>query len=106
MGGMFDVDTEEFDYISHGGAPLRARLYRPRGNGPFPAMVDGHGGAWIQGSFALNDSINRRIAAGGIVIMSVDYRLPPAETYPSSVADMNYAVRWLKMNAGRCATRP
>jgi acetyl esterase len=103
---MFEVDTEEFDYISYGATPLRARLYRPHGEGPFPAMVDAHGGAWIQGNFALNDAINRRVAAGGVVILSVDYRLPPAGTYPCSVADVNYAVRWLKMNARRCGTRP
>ncbi|HEX9464882.1 MAG TPA: alpha/beta hydrolase [Alphaproteobacteria bacterium] len=103
---MFDVDTEEFDYVSHAGTQLRARLYRPRGQGPFPAMVDLHGGAWIQGSFANNDPINRPIAAGGVVVLAVDYRLPPAGTYPSSVADVNYAIRWLKMNAERCGTRP
>ena len=103
---MFEVDTEEFDYLSRNGGPLRARLYRPRGQGPFPAMVDAHGGAWIQGSFVNNDAINRPIAAGGIVIMAIDYSLPPTETYPSSVADMNYAIRWLKMHAKRYDTRP
>jgi acetyl esterase len=103
---MFDVDTEEFDYISFAGKPLRARLYRPRGPGPFPAMVDLHGGAWIQGKFDSNDRINRSIAAGGVVVMAVDYRLPPDGTYPCSVADVNYAIRWLKMNSARCATRP
>jgi acetyl esterase/lipase len=103
---MFDVDTEEFDFLTHYGEPLRARIYRPRGKGPFPAMVDAHGGAWIQGSFVNNDSINRPVAAGGVVIMSIDYSLPPSGTYPSSVADMNYAIRWLKLNAARCDTRP
>src|SRR5215510_10882719 len=102
----FDVETEELDYITRYGVPLRARLYRPRGRGPFPAMVDAHGGAWIQGSFVNNDSINRPIAAGGIVIMAIDYSLPPSGTYPSSVADMNYAIRWLKMHAKRYDTRP
>jgi acetyl esterase len=106
MAAMFEVDTEELDYISRDGVPLRARLYRPRGRGPFSAMVDAHGGAWIQGSFVNNDPINRLIAAGGIVVMAIDYTLPPAGTYPSSVADMNYAIRWLKMHAHRCDTRP
>jgi acetyl esterase/lipase len=69
-------------------------------------MVDAHGGAWIQGSFVNNDPINRPIVAGGVVVMAVDYTLPPAGTYPSSVADMNYAIRWLKKNAQRYDTRP
>ena len=96
---MFEVDTEEFNYLTHKGVALGTRLYRPRGPGPFPAMVDAHGGAWIQGTYVNNDSINRRIAGGGIVVMAIDYTLPPEGTYPSSVADMNYAIRWLKRNA-------
>jgi acetyl esterase/lipase len=105
-GVKFEVDTEEFEFLRHGTRALRARLYRPKGAGPFPAMVDGHGGAWIQGSFANNDPINRPLAEGGIVVLSVDYRLPPEGTYPSSVADMNYAIRWLKLNAERIGSRP
>lgn len=103
---MLDVDTHDFDYVSYDGAALKARLYRPRGQGPFPAMVDSHGGAWIQGTLVNNDPINRRVAAGGVVVLAADYRLPPQGTYPASVADMNYAVRWLKKNAEQCATRP
>lgn len=103
---MFEVDTEDFEYVVHNGVSIGARIYLPRGEGPFPAMVDGHGGAWIQGTYLNNDSINRRIASGGIVIMAVDYSLPPEGTYPSSVADMNYAVRWLKQRADRYRTRP
>ncbi|HEY4439795.1 MAG TPA: alpha/beta hydrolase [Candidatus Elarobacter sp.] len=102
----FDVMTEEFEYGAPGGIALRARLYRPQGDGPFPAMVDLHGGAWIQGSFANNDSINRPIAAGGVVVLAADYRIPPQGTYPCSVADANYAVRWLKLNAERFGSRP
>jgi acetyl esterase len=103
---MHEIDTEEFDYLSQDGVTLRARLYRPHGAGPFPAMVDLHGGAWIQGNFSNNDAINRRVAMGGIVVLAVDYRMPPVGTYPSSVADTNYAIRWLKLNAERFATRP
>src|SRR5262252_10642075 len=102
---MFEVETEELEFLSRNGVPLRARIYRPRGRGPFPAMVDAHGGAWIQGSYVNNDPINLPIAQGGVVVMAIDYRLPPAGTYPASVADVNYAVRWLKMNAERFGTR-
>jgi acetyl esterase/lipase len=82
---MFEVETEELDFLSRNGVSLGARIYRPRGRGPFPAMVDAHGGAWIQ---------------------AIDYSLPPAGTYPSSVADVNYAIRWLKKHAQRYDTRP
>jgi acetyl esterase/lipase len=103
---MVEVETEELDFLSRNGVSLGARIYRPRGRGPFPAMVDAHGGAWIQGSFVNNDPINRPLAAGGVVVMAIDYSLPPAGTYPSSVADMNYAIRWLKKHAQRYDTKP
>lgn len=103
---MFEVDTEEFNYLTHNGVALGTRVYKPRGKGPFPAMVDAHGGAWIQGTYVNNDSINRRVASGGVVVMAIDYTLPPEGTYPSSVADMNYAIRWLKKNAARFDVDP
>lgn len=103
---MFRVTTEEFDHLRHGDLALRARVYRPDAEEPFPAFVDLHGGAWFKGSYANNDPINRALAARGIVVMAADYRVPPAGTYPASVADANHAVRWLKLHAGRFGTRP
>lgn len=83
------------------GAPLSAR-----GKGPFPAVVDAHGGTRIQGTYVNNDPIDRRVPGGGIVVMAIDYTLPPHGTYPCSVAGMNNAVRWLKKNAARYQSRP
>jgi acetyl esterase/lipase len=54
-------------------------IYR-RADGALPAMVDAHGGAWIREAVN-NDPINRPIAAGGIMVMAIDYSLPPAGTY-------------------------
>ena len=104
--GRHEVDVEDLEYLRVGGQALLARVFRPRGKGPFPAVVDGHGGAWIQGSRVNNDVINRTVAEGGVVVVSADYRIPPEASYPGSVADMNYAVRWLKANADRFGTRP
>jgi acetyl esterase len=42
----FEVETEDVEYLRHGDTPLLARIYRPRGRGPFPAVIDAHGGAW------------------------------------------------------------
>lgn len=89
---MYQVDTEEMDYLTHGSGPLRARIYRPRGDGPFPAFVDLHGGAWIKGSYANNDPINMALSRLGVLVMAADYRVPPAGAYPSSVTDVNYAI--------------
>src|SRR5215475_9990208 len=41
-----DFDVDDIEYLRHGDKPLLARVYRPRGEGPFPALVECHGGAW------------------------------------------------------------
>jgi acetyl esterase/lipase len=106
MGEPFEVDIEEVEYLQHGGRPFLARVFRPRGKGPFPAVVEAHGGAWCEGNRANNDSVNAAVAKGGIVVAALDFRNPPEATYPGSVADINYGVRWLKSQAERFSTRP
>ena len=40
------VHSEDLEYLRpEGGAPLLARYYRPEGTGPFPAVLEVHGGA-------------------------------------------------------------
>ena len=39
-------DVEDIEYLRHGDKPLLARVYKPKGEGPFPALVECHGGAW------------------------------------------------------------
>ena len=41
-----DLDIEDIEYLRHGDKPLLARLFKPRGTGPFPLVVEIHGGAW------------------------------------------------------------
>ena len=45
----YDIDVEDVEYLRHGDKPLLARLFKPKGAGPFPLMVDLHGGAWCNG---------------------------------------------------------
>src|SRR5215471_2588520 len=102
----FEVDVEDVEYLRHGDTPLLARIYRPRGEGPFPAVIDAHGGAWCNGDRTNNDTINAAVAKGGVVVAALDFRNPPDATYPGSVADVNYGIRWLKSEAKRFNTRP
>src|SRR5579862_943460 len=102
----YAIDIEEVEYLRHGAKPFLARIFRPRGDGPFPAVVEAHGGAWCEGNRTNNDTINSAVAKGGVVVAALDFRNPPDATYPGSVADVNYGVRWLKANAARFNTRP
>lgn len=75
------------------------RVYQPEGTGPFPALVDVHGGVWTNGDRTANEVMDRALAESGIVVAAVDFRQPPSDPYPAQVADVNLAVRWLKTHA-------
>ena len=38
----------------------------------------------------------RRLAESGILVASIDFRMPPEAPYPASLADINLGSRWLK----------
>ena len=78
---------------------LMARIYQPQGEGPFPALLDLHGGAWNNQNRTSNASMDERLAASGILVLAVDLRLAPEAPYPASVQDANYGIRWLKAKA-------
>jgi acetyl esterase len=96
---------EDLEYLAGDGPPLFARFYRPAGSGPFPAVLEVHGGAWIGGDRLNNAAIGDHLAAHGIGMLSIDFRMPPLRRYPETVADVNYGIRFLKANAARFATR-
>ncbi len=100
------IDVEDVEYVRHGDKPLLARLFKPRGTGPFPLIVELHGGAWCRGD-RLNDTvINEPLARSGVVVAAVDFRMPPEAPYPASLVDINYAIRWFKTRAAALGSRP
>ena len=78
---------------------LAVRVYQPEGAGPFPALVDVHGGVWTNGDRTANEVMDRALAESGMVVAAVDFRQPPNDPYPAQVADVNLAIRWLKTRA-------
>jgi acetyl esterase len=97
----FAFDVEDLEYVRHGDKPLLLRLYKPRGEGPFPLMIDLHGGAWCSGDRTNDVLFSEALAKSGVAVAALDFRMPPEAAYPASVADINYAIRWLKGNAKR-----
>jgi len=100
------IRIEDVEYHNQGGRALLARLYRPAGTGPFPAIVQVHGGAWTGKDRTDNDYISKALAESGILVASLDFRMPPEAAYPSSLADINLGVRWLKARARLYSSRP
>ena len=81
------------------GRMLMARIYQPKGPGPFPTVLDLHGGAWNRKDRFAEEPMNRALAASGLLVVAIDMTVAPEAPYPACVQDANYAVRWLKANA-------
>ena len=90
-----EISVKELEYQDG----LAVRVYQPEGEGPFPALVDVHGGVWTNADRSANEVMDRALAESGIVIAAVDFRQAPSNPYPAQVADVNFAIRWLKTHA-------
>ena len=101
-----EIRIEDVEYQRQAGRALLARLYRPAGTGPFPAVVQVHGGAWVSKDRSDNAFIAKALAESGMLVASIDFRMPPEAPYPASLADINLAVRWLKARARTYGSRP
>lgn len=96
----FELKVSEVDFQkTPGGRQLMARIYQPQGAGPFPTLLDLHGGAWRRKDRFAEEPMDRAIAASGVVVVAIDLRLSDEAPYPASVQDANYGVRWLKSRA-------
>jgi acetyl esterase/lipase len=95
----YQFKERDVEYQRLSGKPWLLRLYQPRGAGPFPTMLDVHGGAWHNGDRMNNAGIDRELASRGILVAAVEFRQPPEAGYPASICDVNLATRWLKAHA-------
>jgi acetyl esterase/lipase len=96
----FELKVSEVEFRrAVSGRMLMARIYQPQGVGPFPTLLDLHGGAWNHKDRFANEPMDRAVAVSGVLVVAVDLTLAPEAPYPASVQDANYGVRWLKARA-------
>lgn len=87
-------------YSKIGDTELKIDLARPsEGDGPFPAVLVIHGGAWRGGNKDSNRRILSEFAKRGYVAVSPQYRFCPKNVFPAQVIDVKAAVRWVRSNA-------
>jgi len=101
---MYKVDIADVEYLRHGDTPLLARLFKPQGSGPFPIMLELHGGAWVRGTRENGNAANEALAKTGVIVAALDFRTQAP--YPASLADIHYAVRWAKTQAASWKGKP
>jgi acetyl esterase len=102
----FEIKVFEVPFRKNAkGRQLMARIYQPQAHpkyaGPFPALLDLHGGAWQRKDRTANEPMDRAIAASGVLVVAIDMTLSGEAPYPASVQDASYGVRWLKSKAAQ-----
>src|SRR5471032_1390747 len=98
----FDLVVTEVELRRNSaGRMLMARIYQPKGPGPFPTVLGLHGGGWNRKDRLAEQPMDRALAASGLLVVAVDLSLAGEAPYPACVQDANYAVRWLKANAAK-----
>ena len=96
----FEIKVSEVEFRrTAAGRMLMARIYQPNGAGPFPTLLDLHGGAWNGKDRHAEEPMDRALAASGVLVVAIDMTLAPEAPYPACVQDANYGVRWLKSKA-------
>src|SRR6266849_7875306 len=100
----FEIKVSEVPFRKNEqGRQLMARIYQPvssnAGAGPFPVVLDLHGGAWQRKDRKAEEPMDRAIAASGVLVVAIDMTIAPEAPYPACVQDANYGVRWLKSRA-------
>ena len=103
----FGLKVSEVEYRRNkAGRQLIARIYEPVGKGPFPTVLDLHGGAWNSKDRKAEEPMDRAIAESGVLVVAVDLTIAPESPYPACVQDANFAVRWLKTKAAALNGNP
>jgi acetyl esterase/lipase len=98
--------TEGIVYRETDAGPLELDLYRPDTDDPSPAVVLVHGGGWEADHRGMFEAHLTSLAERGYVGVDLTHRLSGEATFPAPVADVKYAVRWLKERAGEYGLDP
>jgi acetyl esterase len=89
------------------GRRIPVRLYRPKGDGPFPLLVFLHGGGWVAGNLETHDNACRYLCnRTPCCVVAVDYRLAPEHKFPAPLDDCYEATTWAAQNAVKLGGDP
>jgi acetyl esterase/lipase len=76
-------------------------IYLPdEGDGPFPVVLDIHGGGFEMGDKRNDVHLNSLLRGleRGYAVVSVNYRLSGEAIFPAGLQDVKVAIRWLRAN--------
>jgi len=94
-------------YANHDGVELQGDLYLPKSAKSAPALVAVHGGGWVAGARNAFQYWGPYLAARGIGVFSISYRLAAkGKTFPQSVQDVLAGVQFVRGKAGAFGIDP
>lgn len=105
-GSSLTPTYKDVAYVDSAGTQ-KLDLYVPTGAGPFPVVVNIHGGGFKLGDKSMVDqALGKRLLDAGYAIASIDYRLSGEAQFPAAVLDAKSAVRFLRANAAQYKLNP
>jgi acetyl esterase len=84
---------------------VRAEIYTPSGQGPFPMLLYMHGGGWCLGKAEYVRKLGMSISSVGHVVVNLDYALAPEHPFPAALEQTVFAARWMTAHAAELAGR-
>ena len=82
-------------------------IYLPNeGKGPFPLIIEIHGGGFIIGAKSQNIAPMLEGLKRGYAVASIDYRLSKEAIWPAQINDVKAAIRFLRANAAKYGFDP
>ena len=101
------VSSADYELARDGGDEIALRWYVPDETDRGSAVVYLHGGGMICGSVDLYEPVVAAyVAASGVPMLAVDYRVAPEHPHPTPVEDCFAALGWLREHAAELGTDP
>jgi acetyl esterase/lipase len=94
-------------YANHDGVELAGDLFLPKGAKAAPALVAVHGGGWVQGARSAYQYWGPYLAARGIAVFAISYRLATkGKMFPQAAQDVLAGVQFVRGKAGEFGIDP